>query len=251
LCIFLTHTRDPNSRARPALDHTPDLKRRDYEPPEFLELVQLKVARYLLSAVMMLTLFRSTVAILAATGLSSCLYLAHGSTEKVTVKSDPPGAIVEVSDGQMGITPAAFKIRRDQDVVFRVHARGYESADIVDASGLPHVPAPPPPIDWNQATYWEKVKSQEGYSIVGAVAELCIWTLPVCLTSLAIDAKTGAACTHQTGDLDVHLIRSPKSHHDERTLATSTETDDASTQNVGLFTPQCGRLHGWAEQEVR
>jgi hypothetical protein len=45
--------------------------------------------------------------------LSGCSTILHGETQKMTLLSDPPGAVVSVRGYQVGTTPCQVEVRRE------------------------------------------------------------------------------------------------------------------------------------------
>ena len=70
--------------------------------------------------------------------LSSCATITRGIHEKLRVESDPPGANVDLSTGEKGVTPAVFveKRRRDNFTV-TVSKKGFvpETVTVVSKAG--------------------------------------------------------------------------------------------------------------------
>ena len=72
----------------------------------------------------------ATCALIAVCVLSSaCATAINGTTQRVAVASDPPGAQVYVNDAPVGVTPAFVDVpRRDRDLELRLEKDGYEPA---------------------------------------------------------------------------------------------------------------------------
>lgn len=70
--------------------------------------------------------------LLAACAVSSaCATAINGTTQRVAVASDPPGAQVYVNDAPVGVTPAFVDLpRRDRDLELRLEKDGYEPAKL-------------------------------------------------------------------------------------------------------------------------
>ena len=68
--------------------------------------------------------------LLAACAVSSaCATAINGTTQRVAVASDPPGAQVYVNDAPAGVTPAFVDVpRRDPDLKLRLEKEGHEPA---------------------------------------------------------------------------------------------------------------------------
>src|SRR5437667_11559098 len=57
---------------------------------------------------------------------TSCATITRGVHEKLRVESDPPGANVQLSTGEKGVTPAKFvKNRRTENFMVTVSKPGY------------------------------------------------------------------------------------------------------------------------------
>ena len=71
----------------------------------------------------------SCVLLVACLASSGCATVINGSTQRVTVASDPPGAQLYVNDAPAGVTPAFVDVpRRDPDLELRLEKDGYEPA---------------------------------------------------------------------------------------------------------------------------
>ena len=66
--------------------------------------------------------------------LCSCGVIFQGTTEKISVTSEPPGAYVTMQDGVTMQTPFTTTVPRDRDLNFHFSKPGYESADLSDNS---------------------------------------------------------------------------------------------------------------------
>lgn len=72
---------------------------------------------------------RGVVCVLLAACIfsSGCATAINGTTQRVAVASDPPGAQVYVNDAPVGVTPAFVDVpRRDSDLQLRLEKEGYE-----------------------------------------------------------------------------------------------------------------------------
>ena len=59
----------------------------------------------------------------------SCASIIHGTRQKVSVVTDPPGAII--SDGETTLqTPAVFNLKRNRDYVLSISKQGYENQNV-------------------------------------------------------------------------------------------------------------------------
>lgn len=77
---------------------------------------------------MPLALVAGLVAISAV--FTGCATITRGTTEQLTILSDPSGASVRLSNGFTGVTPATFTIPRKGEVVVTVMKEGYKSIDV-------------------------------------------------------------------------------------------------------------------------
>ena len=105
--------------------------------------------------------------------MSSCALIFQGSTEEVSVQSDPPGATVTLNSGTTYTTPFTMTVNREQDLELHFAKPGYQSVDISDPS---HVEA--------------------GYLMIDSIPLLIPW---------AVDGSSGAGFEHQQAALRVHL----------------------------------------------
>lgn len=73
---------------------------------------------------------RAVCALVGAVVLSSgCATTMNGSTQRVSVASDPPGARVFIGDEQVGVTPAQVELDRgDGDLALRFEKDCYQDA---------------------------------------------------------------------------------------------------------------------------
>jgi PEGA domain len=58
---------------------------------------------------------------------SGCATMLKGTTDQITVISDPSGANVSVNDTNQGTTPTTFAVPSKQDLNIEVSKPGYES----------------------------------------------------------------------------------------------------------------------------
>jgi hypothetical protein len=120
-----------------------------------------KIARFLLAA--------------AVLGLGSCALLTQGTTEEITVLSDPPGATVTLPNGETHLTPCTITVRRQQDIHLHFEKAGYESRDVDDNSLV-----------------------EGGYILADALT-----------LSYPIDAATGASYKHEHSTVVAHMDPQP------------------------------------------
>lgn len=67
---------------------------------------------------------------------SGCATVTRGTTEQLTIQSEPSGAAVRLSNGFTGITPATFTVPRKGDLIVTLSKEGYETTEINVASQL-------------------------------------------------------------------------------------------------------------------
>jgi hypothetical protein len=81
---------------------------------------------------------RISVIVVAAAllGTCSCASLLQGTTEQVTVMSDPSGATATLSNGETHVTPFTMAVPRQQDLQFHFSKPGYQSTDVADDSQI-------------------------------------------------------------------------------------------------------------------
>lgn len=74
---------------------------------------------------------KSVVVSIAAVLAAGCATIARGTSEDVTVNSDPPGAFVETTAGlTCPATPCTWKVPRKQEFVATFRLDGYEPVQI-------------------------------------------------------------------------------------------------------------------------
>lgn len=108
----------------------------------------------------------------SALGVCSCVLLFQGTSEEITVTSDPPGATVTLNNGETRVTPFTITVPRKQDLQLHFSKTGYQSADLVDSSQV------------------------EAAVVVDVIPLMIPW---------AIDASAGAGFAHQQTSLHAHL----------------------------------------------
>ena len=109
-------------------------------------------------------------------GLASCALLFQGTTQEVTVMSDPSGATVIDNQGGTHETPFTMMVPRNEDLQFHFSKPGYQSADVSDDSQI------------------------EGGYVAADFFTFLGWP---------IDAATGAYFSHQQAAVVAHLDPSP------------------------------------------
>jgi PEGA domain len=105
-------------------------------------------------------------------GVCSCMLLFQGTSEEVTVTSEPPGATVTLNNGETRVTPFTITVPRKQDLQLHFSKAGYQSADLVDGSQV------------------------EGLIVIDVIPLMIPW---------AVDASAGAGFAHQQTALYAHL----------------------------------------------
>jgi hypothetical protein len=65
-------------------------------------------------------------AALIAVFASGCASIVSGTRQSVTINSNPPGAIVNIN-GQMGMTPATFELKRNEHYNVQIAKEGYQT----------------------------------------------------------------------------------------------------------------------------
>jgi len=107
-----------------------------------------------------------------ALGACSCLLLFQGTSEEITVTSDPPGATVTLNNGETRVTPFTITVPRREDLQLHFSKGGYQSTDLIDGSQV------------------------ESAIVVDVIPLMIPW---------AIDASAGAGFAHQQTSLYAHL----------------------------------------------
>ena len=104
---------------------------------------------------------------------SSCATMLKGTTDQITVVSDPSGAQVASNNSMVGTTPVTFTVPSKQDVNIQVSKAGYQSEIIANPSSF----------------RW-------GYEI---------WGFLVYLIPMGVDLADGAAWGHDNLVMTAHL----------------------------------------------
>lgn len=105
--------------------------------------------------------------------VSGCATMLKGTTDQITVISDPPGAQVTSNSSPVGVTPVSFTVPSKDDLNLQVSKPGYESANMQ-----------------NQATFrW-------GYEI---------WAFLAYIIPGIVDCADGAAWGHDNLVMTTHL----------------------------------------------
>lgn len=64
---------------------------------------------------------------LFASFFSGCASITRGTKEALVIQSDPAGAKVTLSNGMVGYTPTAFKLKRKSNLGVTIEKEGYET----------------------------------------------------------------------------------------------------------------------------
>jgi hypothetical protein len=128
------------------------------------------------------------------TALGGCATVTRGTTEKVQVLSDPPGAVVTTSIGkQCAATPCTLEIPRKSELTMTISKPGYATQTVAVKT---------------------KLTSKGG---VGMAANML---LPGGTVGLVADAVSGAALDHEPNPVSVKLHRlghrGPRAHRRAR-----------------------------------
>lgn len=67
---------------------------------------------------------------LAALLLSGCATVTRGTKDTLVIESDPAGADVRLSTGQVGKTPGSFKLSRSDALTVTISKEGYETVTV-------------------------------------------------------------------------------------------------------------------------
>lgn len=118
---------------------------------------------------------RLAVCALAACSLigSSCATMLKGTSEEITVVSDPSGADVQVNDADKGPSPVSFTVPSQQDLNITVAKAGYQPEDLQD----------PTSFRW-------------GYEV---------WAFIAYIIPMIVDLSDGAAWGHDHLTMTAHL----------------------------------------------
>lgn len=72
-----------------------------------------------------------TCAVLAAAGLSGCATIINGTSQDYTIRSDPDGANVELTNGQKCVSPCKLDLKRGHDQRVDITKDGYKPAYVL------------------------------------------------------------------------------------------------------------------------
>ena len=104
---------------------------------------------------------------------ASCALIFQGSTEEITVTSEPPGATVTLNTGETKTTPFTMTVPRNQDLQLHFQKAGYQPVNIADNSRVEPIAI-----------------------IVDGIPLMIPW---------AVDASAGAGYEHQQSTVAAHL----------------------------------------------
>jgi PEGA domain len=104
---------------------------------------------------------------------SSCATLLKGTTDNMTVMSDPVGVKVTVNDEPRGTTPVSFTVPSKQDLNIHLSKDGYEPQDVYS----------PANFRWG----WE------------------LWSFVAWVIPFVVDLSDGAAWGHDQATITAHL----------------------------------------------
>lgn len=62
--------------------------------------------------------------------VSGCATITRGTTESLSIQSEPAGARVELSSGQTGVTPCSFELKRKNDLKVFLHKDGFDDVTV-------------------------------------------------------------------------------------------------------------------------
>lgn len=118
---------------------------------------------------------QKAIAVVAIMALltSNCATLLKGTTDEITVISDPSGATVVANDSNKGTTPVTFTVRSKDDLNVRVSKEGYRPQDFQN----------PASFRWG----WE------------------IWAFIAYIIPMVVDLASGAAWGHDRLTMTAHL----------------------------------------------
>ena len=74
------------------------------------------------------------IGLILSLSASGCALIFQGTTENISVTSEPSGATVTTSDGVPRVTPFTMTAPREQDLQFHFSKPGYQSTDVLDRS---------------------------------------------------------------------------------------------------------------------
>lgn len=123
-------------------------------------------------------LSRTLMLALSSIAICSCGLIFQGTTETISVESDPPAATVTMDNGVTMTTPFTINVPREQDLNFHFSKPGYQSVNLSDNSRVEPL-------------------------------VLIVDTIPL-MIPWAIDAGTGAGFVHQRSFVRARLDPMPK-----------------------------------------
>jgi PEGA domain len=115
---------------------------------------------------------------LAGLGLGGCATVTRGVHEALVVESEPSGASVKLSTGDVGTTPTSFRIRRRGALDVTISKEGYEVVHVHVATQI---------AGWGAA-------GMAGNVLVGGVI------------GVGVDAFSGGTLEHKPNPIRVNLV---------------------------------------------
>src|SRR5713226_8607484 len=149
--------------------------------------------------------------------LTSCATITRGVHEKLSVISDPPGASVQLSTGERGVTPAKFvKNRRTENFTVTVSKPGYIPQTVkVKSKGS---------ATGGTAMAGNVVVG--GLTVVGAVA------------GIAVDATSGAYNSLYPNPVSVHLVAAEENSAERVPNRSATVASPVSRKETAQTKPE-------------
>lgn len=115
---------------------------------------------------------------------SGCATITRGTTDTLVVESDPPGALVRLSNGMRGKTPASFVVPRRGGFSVHIERPGYEPVEVAVNSRVAGAGA----------------AGMAGNVVVGGII------------GVAVDAGTGAMYDVTPNPIRVNLVKEESDH---------------------------------------
>ncbi|MDD5174138.1 MAG: PEGA domain-containing protein [Candidatus Omnitrophica bacterium] len=79
----------------------------------------------------MLKCLKLTAVMVVVIFLSGCATIMTGATQKVSVNSNPSGAVAKVDGGMAAITPTIFNLERKTDHTIEISKEGYRVTTVI------------------------------------------------------------------------------------------------------------------------
>jgi len=91
-----------------------------------------------------ITFIKITVCMMLSALLVGCVGISRPSTQVLDIKSNPPGALAELSVGRQCVTPCSLVVPRKDDIDIKFSLAGYQDLAAVaesklDQAGLAHI----------------------------------------------------------------------------------------------------------------